>query len=71
MNESLHTTENTGARTPQVSRPVAVTAPAAAPASATAGSTATPKAAAGQDRPELQKAIQAVVDLGFAGCRCA
>ncbi|MDP9843042.1 serine hydrolase domain-containing protein [Streptosporangium lutulentum] len=67
MNESLHTTENTGARTPQVSRPVAVTAPAAAPASATAGSTATPKAAAGQDRPELQKAIQAVVDLGFAG----
>ena len=26
-----------------------------------------PKAAAGQDRPELQKAIQAFVDSGFAG----
>ncbi|WP_345573010.1 serine hydrolase domain-containing protein [Nonomuraea rosea] len=44
-----------------------------APAAATAGAApadsgaAVPKAAAGQDRPELQKAIQAFVDAGFLG----
>ncbi|GAA3143970.1 serine hydrolase domain-containing protein [Nonomuraea salmonea] len=58
-----------------VFRPVAVTALAAgllagtiAPAVASADSnTAVPKAAAGQDRPELQQAIQAFVDAGFLG----
>ncbi|KAB8188185.1 serine hydrolase [Microbispora catharanthi] len=61
-------------------RQVAVTALAAgllagtiAPAVATAGvatadsSAAVPKAAAGQDRPELQKAVQAFVDAGLLG----
>ncbi|MFC6022813.1 serine hydrolase domain-containing protein [Plantactinospora solaniradicis] len=65
---------------PQVVRRVGVTALAvtllagvagvagvAAPGVATANSVALPKAAAGQDRPELQKAIQAFVDSGFAG----
>ncbi|MER5423430.1 serine hydrolase domain-containing protein, partial [Streptosporangium roseum] len=47
-------------------------AAAATPAVATAGvaaaaSRAAPKAAAGQDRPELQKAIQDFVDAGYAG----
>ncbi|MFI7131596.1 serine hydrolase domain-containing protein [Nonomuraea sp. NPDC050153] len=36
-------------------------------ASAAAGSTAVPKTATGQDRPELQQAIQAFIDAGFAG----
>jgi D-alanyl-D-alanine carboxypeptidase len=31
------------------------------------GAVTVPKAAAGQDRPELQKAIQEIVDSGFAG----
>ncbi|KJY42008.1 alkaline D-peptidase [Streptomyces sp. NRRL B-1568] len=40
----------------------------AAPGVATADSSVTvPKAAAGQDHPELQKAIQEIVDSGFAG----
>jgi D-alanyl-D-alanine carboxypeptidase len=59
---------------PQVSRRVAVSALAAAllagvaaPGVATADSGAVQKAAAGQNRPELQKAIQDVADLGFAG----
>ncbi|MEQ4724876.1 serine hydrolase domain-containing protein [Nonomuraea sp. B19D2] len=40
----------------------------AAPGAAAAdSSTAVPMAAAGQDRPELQKAIQEFVDAGFAG----
>ncbi|MCG5217021.1 serine hydrolase domain-containing protein [Streptosporangium sp. KLBMP 9127] len=74
MSEPLHTAENNRARTPRVTRRVAVTAlaatllaGAAAPASATADGKAVPKAAAGQDRPELQKAIQAIVDAGFLG----
>ncbi|MEU4549690.1 serine hydrolase domain-containing protein [Nonomuraea dietziae] len=40
---------------------------AATPAMTTADSTAAPKAAAGQDRPELQKAIQEIVESGFVG----
>ncbi|WP_188191895.1 serine hydrolase domain-containing protein [Nonomuraea sp. SYSU D8015] len=61
----------------KVLRRVAVTALAAAllagaavsaPGVAAADSSATaPKAAAGQDRPELQKATQAFVDAGFLG----
>ncbi|MFD1933086.1 serine hydrolase domain-containing protein [Nonomuraea mangrovi] len=39
----------------------------AAPAVAAADSGAVQKASAGQDRPELQKAMQAFVDAGFAG----
>ncbi|GAA4233065.1 D-alanyl-D-alanine carboxypeptidase [Streptosporangium album] len=74
MSESLHTAKNNRARTPRVLRRVAVTALAAAllagaatPAVATADSSAAvPKAAAGQDRPELQKAIQEWVDSGLA-----
>ncbi|ONI92316.1 alkaline D-peptidase [Saccharothrix sp. ALI-22-I] len=38
-----------------------------APGVATAAGSAVPEAAAGQDRPELQEAILAVVDAGFAG----
>ncbi|MFI6603642.1 serine hydrolase domain-containing protein [Nonomuraea sp. NPDC050536] len=74
MSESLHTVKNDRARTPRVSRRVAVTALAAAllagaatPAVAAADSRPVSKAAAGQDRPELQKAIQDIVDLGLAG----
>ncbi|MFI7443156.1 serine hydrolase domain-containing protein [Nonomuraea indica] len=59
----------------KIFRPAAVTALAAgllagtvAPGAAAADSrTTVPNAAAGQDRPELQKAIQAFVDAGFAG----
>ncbi len=63
-----------------VFRPVAVTALAAgllagtiAPAAATAGAAAADGSAvmsedaAGQDRPELQKAVQAFIDAGFLG----
>ncbi|MEU7002984.1 serine hydrolase domain-containing protein [Nonomuraea sp. NPDC046570] len=71
MSESV---KNNRTRTPRVSRRVAVAALAAAllagaatPATASADSRPVPKVAAGQDRPELQKAIQAFVDLGFAG----
>ncbi|MEU7005109.1 serine hydrolase domain-containing protein [Nonomuraea sp. NPDC046570] len=72
MSESLRPVKNNRARTPRVSRRVAVTALAAAllagaATPAVAGSAAVPKAAAGQDRPELQKAIQEIVDLGLAG----
>nr|WP_236714826.1 serine hydrolase domain-containing protein [Nonomuraea pusilla] len=46
----------------------ALLAGAATPAAATSdGSAAVPKAAVRQDRPELQKAIQAFVDAGFLG----
>ncbi|MEU7901172.1 serine hydrolase domain-containing protein [Nonomuraea sp. NPDC049152] len=45
----------------------ALLAGAAAPGVAAADSGAVSKAAAGQDRPELQKAMQAFVDAGFAG----
>ncbi|MEU4550381.1 serine hydrolase domain-containing protein [Nonomuraea dietziae] len=45
----------------------ALLAGAATPAVAAADSGAVPKAAARQDRPELQKATQAFVDAGFAG----
>ncbi|WP_433257858.1 serine hydrolase domain-containing protein [Streptosporangium sp. CA-135522] len=64
-------------RMPRVFRRVGATALAAAllagaamatPGAATADSgVAVPKAAAGQDRPELQKAIQEFVDSGLAG----
>ncbi|MFI6176837.1 serine hydrolase domain-containing protein [Nonomuraea sp. NPDC051191] len=74
MDQSLHTVKSTRVRRPRVSPRVAVTAlaaallaGAAAPAVAAADSKAVPKAAAGQDRPELQKAIQAFVDAGFLG----
>ncbi|MEU7900959.1 serine hydrolase domain-containing protein [Nonomuraea sp. NPDC049152] len=74
MSESRYTVKNTRARTPRVSRRVAVTALAAAllagaatPAVATTDSRPVSKAAAGQDRPELQKAIQDIADLGLAG----
>ncbi|WP_433176296.1 serine hydrolase domain-containing protein [Actinoallomurus sp. CA-150999] len=67
-------TKGNGVRTRRVFRRVGVTALAAtllagvaAPGVATADSRAVPKAAAGQDRPELQKAIQAFVDSGLAG----
>ncbi|MFF5209312.1 serine hydrolase domain-containing protein [Streptosporangium sp. NPDC000396] len=45
----------------------ALLAGAAAPGAAAADSGAVSKATAGQDRPELQKAVQAFVDAGFAG----
>ncbi|MET8336045.1 serine hydrolase domain-containing protein [Streptosporangium canum] len=74
MGQSLPTVKSTKVRRPWAVRRAAVTvlaaallAGAATPASATADSTAAPKAAAGQDRPELQKAIQAFVDAGFLG----
>ncbi|MCG5217686.1 serine hydrolase domain-containing protein [Streptosporangium sp. KLBMP 9127] len=70
MSESLHPVENNRARTPRVSRRVAVTALAAvllAGAATPAAATADSRAAAGQDRPELQKAIQEFVDSGYAG----
>ncbi|MEV4898686.1 serine hydrolase domain-containing protein, partial [Nonomuraea sp. NPDC055795] len=71
MSESLPTAGNVRGRT---LRPVAIAAlaaalltGAAAPASATADGKDVPKAAAGQDRPELRKAVQAIVDAGFLG----
>ncbi|MEU7002985.1 serine hydrolase domain-containing protein [Nonomuraea sp. NPDC046570] len=72
MSESLRPVKNNRARTPRVSRRVAVTALAAAllagaATPAVAGSAAVPKVAAGQDRPELQKAIQEFIDAGYAG----
>ncbi|MEU4332145.1 serine hydrolase domain-containing protein [Nonomuraea dietziae] len=78
MSRSLTTAENAKARTPRVSRRVAVTAlaaallagtatPAVATPAGTADSRAVPRTATGQDRPELQKAIQDFVDAGFAG----
>ncbi|MFD1940045.1 serine hydrolase domain-containing protein [Nonomuraea mangrovi] len=77
MGQSLHTVKSNRVRRPRVSRRVAVTALAAAllaaaatPAAGVAAanrSAAVSKAAAGQDRPELQKAIQAFVDAGFLG----
>ncbi|MFE3455472.1 serine hydrolase domain-containing protein [Nonomuraea sp. NPDC059194] len=45
----------------------ALLAGAATPAAATADGRPVPTAAAEKDRPELQKAIQAFVDAGFAG----
>ncbi|MFD7322039.1 serine hydrolase domain-containing protein [Streptomyces sp. NPDC059875] len=72
--ESLHTVNDTRARTRPFSRRVVVTAVAAALLAgvagsgvATADSRSVPKAAAGQQRPELQKATQAWVDAGFSG----
>ncbi|MEQ4724498.1 serine hydrolase domain-containing protein [Nonomuraea sp. B19D2] len=44
-----------------------ITAALDAAGAATADSGAAPAAAAGQDRPELQKAIEEIVDSGFAG----
>ncbi|MFC5832798.1 serine hydrolase domain-containing protein [Nonomuraea insulae] len=75
MSESPHAPKDNRARTPHASRRVAVTALAAAllagaatPAAAAADSrVVAPTAAVGQDRPELQKAIQAFVDAGFLG----
>jgi D-alanyl-D-alanine carboxypeptidase len=60
---AMISTKNNRPRTPRFVRRVGVTALAAA---LLAGA-ALPAAAAGQDRPELRKAIQEVVDLGFAG----
>ncbi|MGK5552529.1 serine hydrolase domain-containing protein [Actinomadura kijaniata] len=61
-------------RTFRISRPVAVTALAvglvagvAPGAAAVDGRVAAPNAVAGQDRPEVRKAVQAFVDAGFAG----
>ncbi|MFI7687432.1 serine hydrolase domain-containing protein [Nonomuraea sp. NPDC049655] len=70
MRELLRTAENDRARTPQVFRRVTVAALAAALLAAAATpalATTDGKAAAGHDRPELQKAIQAFVDAGFLG----
>ncbi|MEW1848219.1 serine hydrolase domain-containing protein [Nonomuraea angiospora] len=77
MSRSLHTVKSSRARRPRAFRRTAVTALAAAllagvatPAVATAavaGPVNVSKAAAGQDRPELQKAVQAFVDAGFLG----
>ncbi|MFI6387888.1 serine hydrolase domain-containing protein [Nonomuraea sp. NPDC050540] len=55
MSESLPTAKNTGGGTPK-----------AAPLTGADGEDM-PKATAGQDRPELQQAIQAIVDAGFLG----
>ncbi|RSM37683.1 alkaline D-peptidase [Actinoplanes sp. ATCC 53533] len=66
--------ENNVFRMPRFFRRVGVTALAvtllagtATPGAAAADSRAVPRAAAGQDRPELQEAIQSMVDSGFAG----
>ncbi|MGN5381788.1 serine hydrolase domain-containing protein [Streptomyces lasalocidi] len=75
MVESLHTVESKTVRMPLISQRLGVTAMAvallaglAAPGVATADTNVTvPTAAAGQDHPELQKAIQEIVDSGFAG----
>ncbi|MGK5676656.1 serine hydrolase domain-containing protein [Micromonospora sp. URMC 106] len=69
----MRSTKNNGLRMPRVSRRLGVTALAvtllvgAAPGAATPASGAPSKAAVLQDRPELQKAIQATVDAGFVG----
>ncbi|MEV7625105.1 serine hydrolase domain-containing protein [Actinoplanes sp. NPDC089786] len=67
-------TENNRVRIVRVLRRVGVTALAVtllagvgAPGVAGADSMAVPKVAAGQDRPELQEAIQEIVDAGLAG----
>ncbi|TDO54746.1 D-alanyl-D-alanine carboxypeptidase [Kribbella sp. VKM Ac-2527] len=74
MTKTTRGTDNNRVRMPRVFRRVAVTtlaaallAGAAAPGVATADSRPVPKAATGQDRPELQKAVQTWVDAGFAG----
>ncbi|GAA3656860.1 serine hydrolase domain-containing protein [Nonomuraea antimicrobica] len=80
MGQSLRTIKSNRVRRPRAVRRAAVTALAAAllagvatPAVATAGvatadsRAAVSKAAAGQDRPDLQKAIQTFVDAGFLG----
>ncbi|NUP60812.1 MAG: beta-lactamase family protein, partial [Nonomuraea sp.] len=67
MSASPHSGRNNRGRTPRALWPVTVTALAAVLLAAPAGSTAAAKAAAGQDRPELRKAIQAFVDAGFLG----
>ncbi|NJP97729.1 beta-lactamase family protein [Nonomuraea sp. FMUSA5-5] len=74
MNASPHKFRDNEGRAPRVLSPVAVTVlaaalltGAAAPALATVDGKAVPKAAAGQDRPDLQQAIQAIVDAGFLG----
>jgi D-alanyl-D-alanine carboxypeptidase len=74
MTETTRGINNNRVRMARVFRRSAVAALAAAllagvaaPGVATADSRDVPKAAAGQDRPELQKAVQAWVDAGFAG----
>ena len=78
MTETTRDTNDNRVRMPRVFRRVAVAALAAALLAGMAGLAApgvaaadsgadVPKAAAGQDRPELQKAVQAWVDAGFAG----
>ncbi|MDP9865874.1 MULTISPECIES: serine hydrolase domain-containing protein [Streptosporangium] len=74
MSTSLHAVTNNSARTLRASRRVpvmtalaaALLAGAAAPGAAAADSRAVAKAAARQDRPELQQAIQAFVDADLA-----
>ncbi|MFE0186742.1 serine hydrolase domain-containing protein [Streptomyces sp. NPDC058989] len=77
--ETTRGTEINTARMPRAFRRVGATALAvtllaavatpavATPAVATTDSGAVPKAAAGQERPDLQKAIQELVDAGYAG----
>ncbi|GAA0936192.1 serine hydrolase domain-containing protein [Nonomuraea longicatena] len=64
MSESPKPAESVTGRTPRVFRPVVVTTVAAA---LLAGAVAPASAAAGPDRPEMQKAVQAFVDAGFLG----
>ncbi|WP_336209262.1 serine hydrolase domain-containing protein [Nonomuraea sp. LPB2021202275-12-8] len=59
--------KNDRVRMPRVFRRVAVTALAATLLAGVATPAVAGKAAAGQDRPQLQKAIQEIVDSGFAG----
>ncbi|WP_406230453.1 serine hydrolase domain-containing protein [Nocardia sp. NBC_01009] len=72
--ETTRGTKDNSARIPRVFRRVAVTAlaatlltGAAALGLATADNPAVPDAPAGQDRPELQQAIQEIVDAGITG----
>ncbi|MDA0566848.1 beta-lactamase family protein [Streptomonospora sp. S1-112] len=76
MSETLHTADGADEQAPLISRRTAVTGvsaaallgvPAAAGTAAADDTAAEAPTAAGPDRPELQEAVQAVVDAGFAG----
>ncbi|MEU7169794.1 serine hydrolase domain-containing protein [Streptomyces morookaense] len=75
MDESRNTIKNNGVRMPRVFRRAGVTAVAVTLLTGAAACAVAPrnvdviapKAAAGQDHPELQKAIQEIVASGFAG----
>ncbi|MER5547137.1 serine hydrolase domain-containing protein [Streptomyces sp. NPDC002589] len=75
MGESLRTVESNRVRMPLVCLRLGVAAVAVTLLSGVAGcavaardsGVTVPKAAAGQGRPELQRAIQEIVDSGFAG----